>query len=201
MSEFTFTENGHIYTTKDGIVIPSVTQILQAKYFCDDWYKERGTYIHQMAELYKLGKLDEDTLDEQLRPYLAALKKYECEAPHIKGVGDYKSGVFQKWHLLQTAAYRELWLNGIDENNEPLRKLSRGFEVRGYHPVYRYAGTIDIIDVEDGNNYPSAFLIYLKDTGKYKLESISTIDIRQHTQAFLALAAAEQVREQYKISI
>jgi len=196
MPEFSFRDDGHIYTL-DNVIIPSVTQTLAVKYFCDDWYKEKGKYVHEMAELYRQGRLDEDTLDEQLKPYLDALKKFEREAPHVKGIIDYKSGTFAKWHLLQTAAYRELWLNGIDENGNPLREIAKGFEVKGYHPVYRYGGKIDIVDIADGDKFPPAFALYLQDTGRYKLEPVT--DIRRHIQAFLTLVTAGYIREEYKI--
>lgn len=42
----------------------------------DPWYLTRGTYVHLASELYDKGLLDEDTVDEAIRPYLEAYKVF-----------------------------------------------------------------------------------------------------------------------------
>ncbi len=196
MPEIQLIEESHQYLVKDKLTI-SVTQVIEAKHFCDKYYLERGKAVHRMAELYNRDDLDEETLDPQLIPFLNALKQFKKDAPHIRGIGDYKSGGFMKWHLLQTAAYRELWLNGIGEDGQPLKNVKKGYEVMGYHPLWKYAGRIDLIDID--KPFPDSVGIYLKATGKYKVEVIRGSDLRRHIQSFLTLLSASHIRQEYEI--
>lgn len=44
--------------------------------FIDPWYLARGTYVHLATELYDRGRLDEDTVDPEITPYLDAYKVF-----------------------------------------------------------------------------------------------------------------------------
>jgi hypothetical protein len=74
-----FDEEKHLFTN-NGEVLPSVTHILKQEGFCptfeqiDPYYLMRGSYVHKTTELWEAGTLDEDTLDDQLRPYLESYK-------------------------------------------------------------------------------------------------------------------------------
>ena len=81
----TFEEDGHIYKL-NGVVIPSVTKILQLSGIADFstipiWHLEParqfGLAVHKACELYDLGKLDERNLDPALWPYLDAWIAYQ----------------------------------------------------------------------------------------------------------------------------
>ena len=196
MPKIQLIEETHQYLV-DGQPMISVTQTIEAKHFCDQYYCDRGKAVHKMLELYNKNDLDEETLDSQLLPFLNAFKQFKKDAPHIHGIGDYKSGSFMKWHWLQTAAYRELWMNGIDEYGNPLKNIQKGYEVMGYHPIWKYTGKIDLIDID--KPFPDSVGIYLKDTGKYKVEVIKGSDLRKHILAFLTLVSATQVRQEYGI--
>jgi hypothetical protein len=70
----------------NGEVLPSVTQVLKANRmtpdgyaFIDPYYLTRGTYIHSATEFYDKGTLDEDSLDEAIRPYLEAYKRFRSD--------------------------------------------------------------------------------------------------------------------------
>lgn len=70
----------HEYT-KDGIIVPSVTQILRESGIMDmRWATPenllRGTYAHRATELYDLEILDESTVDPVIRPYLDGWVKF-----------------------------------------------------------------------------------------------------------------------------
>lgn len=99
----------------------------------DPWYADFGTAVHKAVELFVLGTLDESTLMEEIKPYLIGFKKFLAETEFevteteqklfhkelfVAGtadlfglfgdkysVVDIKSGVKQKWHGVQTAAY------------------------------------------------------------------------------------------------
>ena len=127
----------HTYTV-NGEEWPSVTTIIQDAGLCNmiGWNAAsatKGTHVHEACRLWDAGELDEDVLDERLRPYLAGWKKF-CEEtgwiteeaevvvgheerryagtldriglyPCDKFLVDIKTGAKQKWHGLQLAAY------------------------------------------------------------------------------------------------
>jgi len=79
-----FDEEQHIYKI-DGIVIPSVTQILLAENFIDDtWFDEysrdKGSMVHLACHYDLAGELDEDSLDDEIRPYLSAFRKFMADS-------------------------------------------------------------------------------------------------------------------------
>jgi len=76
-----FNEELHQYKL-DGVVVPSVTQVIAAAglqpdmSFVDPWYLARGTAVHRATELLDLGTLDWDTVDDEVEPYLAAYQQF-----------------------------------------------------------------------------------------------------------------------------
>lgn len=110
----------HIYTRDDGVVIPSVTQVLEAAGLYPDWSKvapdvmERakalGTAVHLATYYCDDNDLDVGRLDEELIPYVEA------------------------W-----VAFRED--SGFDV---------RQAEVVAYNEIYQYAGTIDRVGMFNG---------------------------------------------------
>lgn len=82
MTAVIFNESDHSYWV-DGIRWPSVTQVLEPLQLLDgipqaalDAGARFGSHVHQACHLYDLGRLDEDDLDEPLRPYLEAWKAF-----------------------------------------------------------------------------------------------------------------------------
>lgn len=118
-SEIEFNEKDHIYT-KNGIVLPSVTQIMQPLYEAvygkadmnaSDNGKSKGKEIHRSIDDYcEFGMID---ISEEYRPYLDNFIRY------------------------------------IDEHQYEIVAS----EVMLYHPVYNYAGTIDIIVTDKKGEY------------------------------------------------
>jgi len=79
-----FTEDGHIYTF-EGVVLPSVTQILEAEgavdtTFYDEYSRHRGSMVHLATHLDDTGELDEDSVDPVIRPYLEAWRRFKRES-------------------------------------------------------------------------------------------------------------------------
>ena len=182
MPKFEFIPEGHIYKVK-GQRWVSVTQCLPDIYYSDNIEaKLRGQYGHEMCRLYLLNDLNEDTLDDILKPYLEALKLF---LSHSKGMGivgviDFKLGA--KTHLieLQIPAYIELVNNGHDREGN---KLASGMHLEKplFHPVYQYAGTPDIVLGDIPAREVHA--LYLQANGKYKLVSIP--NVRRNLEHFL----------------
>lgn len=145
MAELAFDAARHEYRV-GGRVVPSVTQVLG---ILTDFgavpaevlarAAEFGTHVHQACALWNAGRLDEDSLDPALAPYLEGWRKFirECEVEvldsefHVYHAGLKYAGtvdVLAKWkgrtHVLdiktasvlspswrpQTAAYREACL-------------------------------------------------------------------------------------------
>lgn len=106
-----FDRDAHIYTV-NGIVTPSVTQVLEEERFIDfsmvpeltlDQAKARGTYVHTVLHYYREGDFDIDDTDPRFRgyvdsalEYLATVKKRQLRDPVTGAV----IGVeFRFWHL------------------------------------------------------------------------------------------------------
>ena len=86
MARFEFDPVAHRYTL-DGRVLPSVTQILRG---LDDFSnvparvlekaRDRGQRVHAACNLDVLGTLDENTVDDEVAPYLAQFRKFLRES-------------------------------------------------------------------------------------------------------------------------
>lgn len=82
LNDFTvnFDGEGHRYT-HNGQIVPSVTTILKEEGFIDttwfdDWSRDKGSMVHLACRYDLAGELDEETLDDEIRPYLSAFRKF-----------------------------------------------------------------------------------------------------------------------------
>lgn len=150
MTDILFDEVTHTYTDPDtGRKIPSVTTILRDvglalhAFRADDVTEaamDRGRRAHKAAELIDLGRLDRDTVSEDIEAYVSAYEMFLSESgfkpdmieglvysrelgyagrvDRTGGLGlmsvlDIKTGRPSPWAWLQTAAYaRALWPSG-----------------------------------------------------------------------------------------
>lgn len=141
----TFDAAAHAYAV-DGQPVPSVTQIIRdggcfppfTATAATQWHLELGTAVHTAVQYHVEGRLDLDTVDDQVAPYLtawecfraAAGEDYELLAAEARAydaayryagtpdqvirwkgreaVLDLKTGTPAPWHALQTAAYARL---------------------------------------------------------------------------------------------
>lgn len=85
MSTLAFDEAAHEYRL-DGRRLPSVTQVLAPLVDFSMVPKDvlaraqaLGTAVHRMTELYDNDDLDEDSLSDELRPYLGGWRKFRAE--------------------------------------------------------------------------------------------------------------------------
>lgn len=85
MSTLVFDEAKHEYRL-DGRRLPSVTQLLSPLVDCSMVPQETlkraqalGTAVHRMTELHDNDDLDEDSLSDELRPYLTAWMRFRTE--------------------------------------------------------------------------------------------------------------------------
>jgi len=147
-ADFQFDTETHSYYL-DGVKLPSVTQVLNSTGVASyqdvpamEYYLDRGTAIHKACELLSRGNLDEDSLDDRIKPYVEAFRKFLSDTdavieqtevrtyhPAHRYAGtvdavavlngrrcllDYKTTVVTAWTGIQLAAYAEM-LGGITE--------------------------------------------------------------------------------------
>jgi len=79
-----FEPDGHVYTY-NGQHWPSITGILKDEGFIDtqwfdSWSRDKGSMVHLAVKYDLAGELDEDSLDEEIRPYLSAFRKFMTES-------------------------------------------------------------------------------------------------------------------------
>lgn len=88
VADLAFDADAHVYTVA-GIVRPSVTQILEDTGVIDysfipdvsrDRYLQRGRAVHLATHYFDEGDLDEETLPEEIRPYLEAWKSFRHDS-------------------------------------------------------------------------------------------------------------------------
>lgn len=193
----TFNPIGHIYTL-NGDALPSVTGVLPYR----DWsngdgrVRDIGSAVHSMLYLLNIDDLDETSLDDTLRGYLDAY--LDCQAHNsITGIGDYKTGAPHPCNGLQLAAYRELWVNGCAADGTPLKHIVQGYEVKAYHPVYKYAGTIDIINTAGSSN-PDLFTVFLKANGKWQI-TMHSMEHRKNLSIFLSFLTTHNFKKEHNL--
>lgn len=109
---------------------------------------------------------------------------------------DFKSGTLHVCTALQLAGYVLLASEGIDaEGKKFIDRPDKGaFEIKLYHPIYKFAGTIDMV-IDDKKETIKAFALYLKDNGTYQLED-HTKDYRKNKQIFLSFLISYQWRQE-----
>jgi len=80
-----FEKEGHVYTAPDGSHPPSITEILKSEGFInndwwDDWSRDKGSAVHLACHYDLSGELDEESLDDEIRPYLYAFRKFLAQS-------------------------------------------------------------------------------------------------------------------------
>jgi hypothetical protein len=83
--DVTFEPEGHVYTAPDGSHPPSITEILKDEGFIDtnfynEWARDKGSMVHLACRYDLAGELDEESLDDEIRPYLSAFRKFMSDS-------------------------------------------------------------------------------------------------------------------------
>ena len=141
-------DKDHKYTV-DSIEYPGVTTVLKTAGLMgylpsNQYYLDRGTFIHDALELYLHDDLDTETLSEGIKGFVESgirfiehigMKKtytftelslhdpvYQyCGTMDVVPLIDYKSGGKSSWHVIQMAAYDNLLrVNKIPSERIPL---------------------------------------------------------------------------------
>ena len=208
MLKFEFDPIEHIYKLihENGRIeiIPSVTQCLPYEFFDDKPNRmDLGSAIHRMAYLNNIGKSDNEILNDpdlvewfqerNFWQYLRANKKFRADHK-LNGVYDYKRSPYPATEL-QLAGYQLLAKEGLDLNGEKpeYTDLKYYYETSLYHPIYKFAGTMDILAGDT-----ACYAVYLKDNGNYSLVNHSK-NLRKNVQIFLSYLTVYRHRKEKKI--
>lgn len=93
-----FDEARHAYTL-DGVPVPGVTTALKVCSSADyagvdpevmERAAARGTAVHRMIELDGAGRLDEDSLDDQLQPYFSKWRQFLAQSGFVSLVREHR---------------------------------------------------------------------------------------------------------------
>jgi hypothetical protein len=172
-SRFQFDEETHQYRI-DGVVTPSVTQVLSAAGFTDErWYKGRnrgkGTSIHEGCTLVDQGLWDPETTHPDIVPYIHAYESF------IRDTG-FKAEIIEEPLFSTQWRYagrcdRWGWVsNGPGSKKRWLIDLKSG--------SHSDAADIQIalydvlLSGQLGHQTDERVVLVLKDDGKYKIHSV-----------------------------
>lgn len=174
MSDFlTFDEAAHEYRFK-GVVVPSVTQILQQ---VTDFSHinptvlarkaQIGTATHLACELDDAGDLDEASVPEEVRPYLDAWRLFRLQNDTVVELSE--SRVFHSTHRYAGTLDRVMLVNGeravVDIKTSAVLGNAVGLQLAAYDmalgtkKLKRYAlqskpnGTYRMEEYKDPNDY------------------------------------------------
>lgn len=185
-AELRFRADDHTYW-RGKTSVPSVTKILDTVLGRTWMIKpevlakaaETGELVHEATALEVMGELDEDTVDDSIRGYLLAFRKFqqECRPKFLKteemiyhpayhyagtldhmveinrelGTLDKKSGVESKLHHAQVAAYHEAVPHSLDMRPK-----------KGWVLYLRENGTYKLVLVDERPKMFEVFIAALK---------------------------------------
>ena len=200
---FTFDSDSHRYEL-NGKELPSVTQVLREAGLIDEqWYndfsRDRGSVVHLATEFLDDDQLDEDSVDERIKPYLDAYRQFKID-----------SG-FEPLPIVDQ-------VTGCEVISEAHR----------FQPKYGYAGTIDrigmlksgrkaVIDIKTGAAHAThrlqlaayqalldkpgeyaRLVVGLKKDGKYSVTEFKLTDYPVDFGVFAACLQVINFRRTYK---
>ncbi|WP_284459710.1 PD-(D/E)XK nuclease family protein [Cupriavidus campinensis] len=171
MSALLFDEASHTYTA-DGVVIPSVTQILaplnDLSFIKPDvlqYKRELGTAVHKATELYDQGELDEATVPAVVQPYLDGWIRLRAELSfEILGM---EERVFHPAHRYAGTYDRLVLLDG--------KRCIWDLKTGGMFPSYgpQTAAYKNAVEKASGKRVEGRFTVELRDDGTYRLHEMS----------------------------
>ncbi|MGO4278245.1 PD-(D/E)XK nuclease family protein [Cupriavidus sp. RAF20_2] len=171
MSALLFNEASHTYTA-DGVVIPSVTQILaplnDLSFIKPDvlqYKRELGTAVHKATELYDQGELDEATVPAVVQPYLNGWIRLRAELSfEILGM---EERVFHPAHRYAGTYDRLVLLDG--------KRCIWDLKTGGMFPSYgpQTAAYKNAVEKASGKRVEGRYTVELRDDGTYRLHEMT----------------------------
>jgi hypothetical protein len=175
----TFDAERHEYRL-DGRLVPSVTQVVRAilpGWNASAWHMHRGSATHHGCRLLDEGRLDWQSVDDEIRPRLAAWQKFRsewpaevtfCEKPVASLVYQF-AGTLDR--MFRCGAERVLC--DLKNTIEPGVRVQLGGYSLAWHEMYP-ARRID-----------RAVAVELRDCGDYRCLWLDRHELRRAEQTFL----------------
>jgi len=168
----TFDSASHTYRMLGGVVVPSVTQVLGPVFH--DFSKvpkdvlqsaqERGTLAHEATALDAHGRLDESTVDDDIKPYLEAWRAFMADS--FARVVATEQRVYHALYGYAGTLDHVLLLSGvltiIDKKTGQPHDADR-MQTAAYLDAYNYA-------LRPAARVRRRAALYLRPTGQYALE-------------------------------
>lgn len=147
-----FNKQEHIYKVGDSI-LPSVSDVLKSlnlRYdpvFSTDEDLWRGQQVHRAIELYHSGKLNEDSLDDRIWPYVAAWRLFLIETGFIPSGWEVPlhdpfwgfAGCPDVWGMVKTPESKKYWLIDIKSGSIP---VNEDIKLAAYETLLKANGLI-----------------------------------------------------------
>ena len=134
MNKILFEPEGHIYTTPEGLVVPSVSEILEHFGISDfsrvngrvlEAAQNFGSVVHKTCELYDKDDLAE--CDPQIQPYLDQWNNFKGDE------------LFSSFEIIETPLYSKMWC--FAGTPDRINYGNKGFNV--------------LLDIKTGSEYPA----------------------------------------------
>jgi CRISPR/Cas system-associated exonuclease Cas4 (RecB family) len=166
----TYNDERHEYRA-DGAIIPSVTQVLASEGFIDTTFmneagRDRGSMVH-LANKYLLeDRLDENTLDPRIIPYVDGTRQFIADM-------DFKPQIIEKnmAHPVYLYGLTPDTVGTVRQFGDELVLID--WKTGAKHPatVIQMAAYIEGLKA-NGIEVKHVYIIYLKDDGTYKPELV-----------------------------
>ncbi len=195
MGKLLFDADTHEYSV-DGVVIPSVTQVLEAVGVSDysmitkadrDYYFTRGTYVHKAMELLLKDQLDWDTVDESIIGYVRAGEKF------VHDTGFTADYIEESLHHEQYRYAGTLDVAGLLGNRKVILDWKTGAVQE--HVKYQIGGYCELLRRKTNKFYNIGYGVELKANGIYKMsEEYDNYRTGQEFLSFVATYHSQKIR-------
>lgn len=173
-AECRFDREQHLYTV-NGIVVPSVTQVLEEERFVDfsmvphetlEQAKARGTYVHTVLHFLLENDFDLDDVDARFRGYVDSALEYIAtlgKTPLRDEAGNPIAVEYRFWHLRRMYGGTIDWLGWDDDGvlsiddwktGEP-SDVAAALQTAAYEAGIREGVTIDRAGIVRGPLFPN----------------------------------------------
>lgn len=186
---FLFDEKPHRYTL-DGLVLPSVTQVLSSVGIIDtQWFNEagkwRGSAVHKWCELEDVGTIKEYAMDKRAEKYLDAWRKFKSE-----------TGI-KEWVAIEVPAYSRFGFAGTADRIA--LNGNTGFVIDLKTGAIPNWARLQLAAYADMLEKPLRFrriAVQLKPDGNYSSEEYSDVrEYHDHLRVFYGALSVYQFKE------
>jgi len=188
---FRFVEADHSYWLGEKR-IPSVTGILRDAgllnyHGSSDYYMGRGTYVHAATVMIDKGTLDWNALDDTLRPYCEAYRKFIEDARPEVLISE--RPMYHAAFLYAGCPDRVLMMNGrtvVVDIKSGVPIPANWLQISAYR---------ELIAVNEDIHATQGGTLSLQDDGKYRFRTCNLKDMKRDFQIFLAALSIVRWKE------